>query len=56
MLFRSLTGYLWYPEETGVDLGNFPSLLAWRNRIAALPRWKGPYELMPRGMARPPTR
>ena len=46
----ALTGSLWYPEETGIDLGRFPNLLAWRERIAALPGWKHPYELMPRGV------
>jgi glutathione S-transferase len=46
----SLVGYLYYDEETGVDLGQFPQLLAWRDRIAALPGWKPPYELMPRGL------
>lgn len=46
----SLVGYLYYDEETGVDLGRFPNLLAWRDRIAALPGWKHPYDLMPRGL------
>jgi glutathione S-transferase len=48
----SLSGYLWYDEETGVDLARFPRILAWRDRIAALPGWKHPYELMPRGLKR----
>ena len=47
----SLVGYLYYDEETGVDLATFPNLIAWRDRIAALPGWKHPYELMPRGLA-----
>jgi glutathione S-transferase len=46
----SLVGYLYFQEETGVDLGSFPTLIAWRDRIAALPGWKHPYELMPRGL------
>jgi glutathione S-transferase len=46
----SLTGYLWYTEKTGIDLGKFPNLLAWRDRVSALPGWKPPYELMPRGL------
>lgn len=46
----SLVGYLYYDEDTGVDLGKFPNLLAWRGRIAALPGWQHPYELMPRGL------
>jgi len=45
----SLVGYLYYREETGVDLAQFPRLLAWTERVAALPGWKHPYELMPRG-------
>jgi glutathione S-transferase len=46
----SLAGYLFYREETGVELARFPSLIAWRERIAALPGWKHPYDLMPRGL------
>jgi glutathione S-transferase len=47
----SMVGYLYYPEETGVDLSATPNLEAWAKRIAALPGWRHPYELMPR--ARP---
>lgn len=46
----SLAGYLYYREETGVDLAAFPRLVAWADRIAALPGWKHPYDLMPRGL------
>jgi glutathione S-transferase len=46
----SLVGYLYYEEETGVDLAKFPNIVAWRERIAALPGWKHPYDLMPRGL------
>lgn len=46
----SLAGYLYYREETGVDLARFPQLLAWTERIAALPGWKHPYDLMPRNL------
>ena len=46
----SLVGYLYYREDTGVDLGRFPNLVAWSERIAALPGWKHPYDLMPRGL------
>ena len=45
----SLAGYLYYPEETGLDLQSFANLSAWRERIAALPGWVAPYELMPHG-------
>ncbi len=46
----SLCGYLYYREDTGIDLALYPNLLAWAARIAALPRWKHPYELLPRGL------
>lgn len=46
----SLAGYLYYREETGVNLEDTPHLLAWSRRIAALPGWKHPYDLMPRGL------
>lgn len=47
----SMVAYLYYPERTGVDLGAYPRIQAWLQRIAALPGWKGPYELMPRERA-----
>jgi len=48
----SMVAYLCYPEHTGVDLATFPRIQAWKQRIAALPGWKAPYDLMPRGPAR----
>jgi glutathione S-transferase len=47
----SLAGYVYYPkEETGFDIAaEYPALHAWRQRLAALPGWKPPYELMPVG-------
>ena len=45
----SLAGYQYYEEETGIDRNAFPNLVAWTRRIAQLPGWKHPYELMPRG-------
>ncbi len=53
----SMAGYVYYPpEETGFDIGaDFPALDAWRQRLAALPGWKPPYELMPVGSS-PPVR
>jgi glutathione S-transferase len=45
----SLAGYVYYPEETGLDVdGLFPSVARWRERVRALPGWKHPYDLMPR--------
>ena len=51
----SMAGYVYYlPEETGFDIAtDFPALHAWRQRLAALPGWKPPYELMPVGSSSP---
>jgi glutathione S-transferase len=46
----SMAGYVYYPEETGIDRSVFPNIEAWTQRIAALPGWKHPYQLMPRGL------
>ncbi|MDR3099555.1 MAG: glutathione S-transferase C-terminal domain-containing protein [Paraburkholderia sp.] len=45
----SLAGYAFYPaEETSIDLAAaYPNIARWAQRIADLPGWKGPYELMP---------
>jgi len=40
-------GYLYYPEPFGFDRADWPNIDAWLNRIAALPGWKHPYDLMP---------
>jgi glutathione S-transferase len=45
----SLLGYQYYDEDTGIDRSQFPNLLAWTRRVAELPGWRHPYELMPRG-------
>jgi glutathione S-transferase len=39
-------GYLFWPEQAGITLADWPLVNAWRDRIAALPRWVHPYELM----------
>ena len=44
----SLIGYMFYDGELGVDLNDYPNILAWRERISSQPGWKGPYDLMPR--------
>jgi glutathione S-transferase len=51
----SLLGYLYYPtEETGFDLATaFPAIDAWRQRVAELPGWRPPYEMMPVGNSPP---
>lgn len=45
----SLCGYLYYPEPFGFERAEWPAIDAWLNRIAALPGWRHPYDLMPRG-------
>ena len=51
----SMAGYVYYPPvETGVDITTeYPAIHAWRQRIAALPGWKPPYEMMPVGSSLP---
>ena len=43
----SLCGYLFWPEEIGVDWAAYPNLRDWLGRIRGTPRWVHPYELMP---------
>lgn len=40
-------GYLYYPEPFGFSRAERPNLAAWLDRLAALPGWKHPYDLMP---------
>jgi glutathione S-transferase len=40
-------GYLYYPEPFGFDRKDWPDIDRWLDRIAALPGWKHPYDLMP---------
>ena len=40
-------GYLYYPEPFGFDRAEWPHIDAWLDRIASLPGWKHPYDLMP---------
>ncbi|MFT0519695.1 MULTISPECIES: glutathione S-transferase family protein [Pseudomonas] len=44
----SLAGYVFMPEDTGIDLAAFSHIEAWKKRIQQVPGWKPPYELMPR--------
>jgi glutathione S-transferase len=46
----SLVGYQYFDEETGLDRSAFPNLNAWRDRIAQLPGWRHPYQLLRRGL------
>lgn len=43
----SLIGYVYMPEETGIDLAEFPHIEAWKQRISDLPGWRHPHDLMP---------
>ena len=44
----SMVGYMYYGDELGIDIDKeFPNVARWRDRIADLPGWKHPYELMP---------
>jgi glutathione S-transferase len=48
----SVCGYLFWPEEIGVDWAEYPSIGRWLDRIRSEPRWVHPYQLMP-GHPRP---
>jgi len=43
----SLCGYLFFPDEIGVDWNQYPNVCDWLARIQGEPRWVHPYELMP---------
>jgi len=43
----SMCGYMFWPEEIGVDWSGYPHIRRWLADIAALPGWVHPYELMP---------
>jgi len=43
----SMCGYLYYKDESGIDMSEFANVVQWLDRIAALPGWVHPYELMP---------
>lgn len=43
----SLCGYLYVRDEIGTDFAPYPNVIAWLERIKALPGWKHPYDLMP---------
>ena len=49
----SCCGYLYYPEPFGFDRKDWPHIEAWLDRIAALPGWKHPYDLMTRAFPAP---
>jgi glutathione S-transferase len=43
----SLCGYLFWPDEIGVDWDLYSNIRDWLSRIRREPRWVHPYELMP---------
>jgi glutathione S-transferase len=45
----SMAGYLFFPqEETGYDFAvSHPAVKDWLDRIAAIPGWRAPYDLLP---------
>ncbi|HWP17761.1 MAG TPA: glutathione S-transferase family protein [Burkholderiaceae bacterium] len=45
----SMCAYLSYPEdEIGYDLGrSYPHVRSWLNRLAGIPGWRSPYDLLP---------
>jgi glutathione S-transferase len=47
----SLCGYLFYGDELPFDMGKYKNIKSWLDRIRDLPRWKHPYDLMPRSKA-----
>ena len=46
----SICGYLFWPDQIGMDLAAYPNIAAWLDRIASLPGFKRPEDLMPSGM------
>jgi len=44
----SCCGYLYYPEPYGFARTDWPNIDRWLDRIAALPAWKHPYDLLTR--------
>jgi glutathione S-transferase len=43
----SACGYLYYPEPFGFAGADWPHIARWLDRIADLPGWRHPYDLMP---------
>ena len=46
----SLCGYLYYEDELGISLSPHTHIRRWLDRIASLPGWRHPYDLMPRAL------
>jgi glutathione S-transferase len=43
----SMCGYLYWPDEFGVNWKDYPNIGRWLKNIEALPGWVHPYKLMP---------
>lgn len=43
----SICGYLYWPDEIGVDWRTYPNIEGWLERIKSLSGWRHPYDLMP---------
>ncbi|ADZ71665.1 glutathione S-transferase family protein [Polymorphum gilvum] len=43
----SLCGYLFWPDEIGIDFSPYANIARWLDAIRSLPRWQAPYDLMP---------
>ena len=48
----SMCGYLFHPEDYGVAFDDFPHIQRWLARIAAIPGWKAPYDLLAKAPAK----
>ena len=42
----SLAGYLLYGDDVGLDMSRWPAVVAWLDRIRALPGYRAPLEIM----------
>ena len=43
----SLAGYLFWPEQSGLDMDRIPNVAAWLERIRALPNYAAPEDILP---------
>ena len=42
----SCAGYLFWTDQAGVDLGPWPAIGAWLDRLRSQPGWQAPYDLL----------
>ena len=43
----SMCGYLYFEDEIGIDITDFPNVCRWLDDIRSVPGWAHPYDLMP---------